>query len=147
MTSEVVVSVVIPVLNGERLLPRCLDALAEQEDAPAFEVIVVDNGSTDRTATVAAAHPIGPRVLHESARGPYAARNTGMAGARGQVIALTDCDCAPTSRWLAEAIGALRGGADLVGGAVHQRATRPSPSIWERYDRATYLRQDHHVGH
>lgn len=139
------VSVVIPVLNGERFLAQCLDALQWQVDAPSFEVIVVDNGSTDRTVSIAENHPLGVGVLRELARGPYAARNTGIAVARGKVIALTDSGCIPAPRWIAEALAALDAGADLVGGAVRQRATRSNPTIWERYDRATYLRQDRFI--
>src|SRR5260370_881912 len=139
------ISVVIPVRDGARVLPRCLDALAEQISAPSFEVLVVDNGSRDQTPMIAANHPLSPRVLSEAARGPYAARNTGLAVARGPVLALTDADCIPSPRWLAAGLAAIEAGADLVGGAIHQRPTGPDASIWERYDRATYLHQDHFV--
>jgi glycosyltransferase involved in cell wall biosynthesis len=138
------VSVVIPVLNGEHLLAGCLDALAGQHGAPQFEVVVVDNGSTDATADIAQTHPIRAHVLHESARGPYAARNTGIAKAAGEVLAFTDCDCEPEPGWLAAGLAAIDAGADLVGGRIVQRHNA-NPSVWERYDRATYLRQDRFV--
>jgi glycosyltransferase involved in cell wall biosynthesis len=138
------VSVVIPVRNGEHLLPGCLDALAEQDSPPPFEVVVVDNGSTDATARVAQRHPIGARVVTETERGPYAARNTGIAHSTGEIVALTDCDCLPEPRWLPAGVAAIDAGADLVGGRIAQRHN-PDPSVWERYDRATYLRQDRFV--
>jgi len=138
------ISVVIPVRNEEHHLPPCLDALAAQVDAPRFEVIVVDNGSTDRTVEVASGHGVVSRVMTEAARGPYAARNTGIAAARGKVVALTDADAVAWPRWLAEASAALAG-ADLVGGTVRQRPSGTAPTLWERYDSATYLDQDENV--
>ena len=125
-------------------LQDCLDALAKQESAPPFEVLVVDNGSSDRTATIAEDHPIGARVIAEPVRGPYAARNTGIANATGAVVALTDCDCLPEPGWIAGGVAAIEAGADLVGGRIVQRHN-PNPSVWERYDRATYLRQDRFI--
>jgi glycosyltransferase involved in cell wall biosynthesis len=139
-----VISVIIPVLDEQQRLPRALDALAAQVDAPAFEVLIVDNGSTDGTVAAAEAHPLRPRVLHEAVRGPYAARNTGIAAARGDVVALTDADCEADPGWLAGGLRAIEAGADLVGGAIVQVHSE-GPSVWERYDRATYLRQDRFV--
>jgi glycosyltransferase involved in cell wall biosynthesis len=138
------VSVVIPVRNGEALLPGCLDALAAQEAAPSFEVLVIDNGSSDATADVARRHPIDAQVIHEAERGPYAARNTGITKASGEIVALTDCDCIPEPGWLAGGVAAIDAGADLAGGRIAQRHN-PNPSVWERYDRATYLRQERFV--
>jgi glycosyltransferase involved in cell wall biosynthesis len=140
-----VISVVVPVLDELQRLPGLLDALASQRGAPPCQVVVVDNGSRDGTARIAAAHPIAPLVLHERERGPYAARNTGIAAATGEVIAFTDADCEPDPGWLAAGLAAIRGGADLAGGAIVQTSTRPRSSVWERYDRATYLRQDQYV--
>ena len=138
------ISVVIPVRDGAAVLGACLDALAAQVGAPPFEVVVVDNGSSDATATVAAEHPVGPRVLHEAARGPYAARNTGIGAARGDAVALTDADCLPEPGWLAAAWQALEDGADLVGGRIVQ-LVGPDPTVWERYDAGTYLDQERFV--
>jgi glycosyltransferase AglI len=135
-------SVVIPVLNGAAGLQATLDAIAKQEDAPTFEVIVVDNGSTDDTVATAERHELGVRVLREPAPGPYAARNTGMAHAEGRVIVLTDADCLPVPRWLRAGVDAVDGGHELVGGRITQRATREDASMWERYDRGTYLDQE-----
>jgi len=138
------ISVVIPVLNGARTIGACLDAIAAQGDAPAWEVLIVDNGSSDGTQAVVSAHPSSPTLLREGARGPYAARNTGARCAQGAVIAFTDADCIPEPGWLAAGWAATRAGADLVGGRIVQIASA-SPSLWERYDRAVYLRQEEYV--
>jgi glycosyltransferase involved in cell wall biosynthesis len=121
------VSVIVPVYNDADRLARCLASLdAQTVPRAGFENIVVDNGSTDRPAAVVAAFP-DVRLLHEPTPGSYAARNTGLSVARGQVIAFTDSDCVPDVHWLERGTGALREaeGCGLVGGAV--RITRESP--------------------
>jgi len=138
------VSVVVPVLNEARRIERCLEALAAQRDAPSFEVIVVDNGSRDATEDLVRAHAIGARLAGERARGPYAARNTGISIAAGEIIAFTDGDCIPDAAWIAAGVAAIDAGADLVGGRVVQMANERA-TVWERYDRATYLRQDRFI--
>lgn len=142
--TEPAISVVVPVLNEARRIDACLDALAAQRDAPPFEVIVVDNGSHDSTRELARAHPLGVRLAAEAERGPYAARNTGMSLARGEIIAFTDGDCLPRPGWLAAGARALAAGADLAGGRIVQMPSE-RPTVWERYDRATYLRQDRFI--
>lgn len=134
------ISVIIPVLDGADVLGGCLDALRAQVDAPSFEVLVVDNGSRDATRSVAGSHPLGAQVLDEPVRGPYAARNTGIEAARGRVFAFTDADCVPEPDWLRRGLDAIDAGADLVGGEIVQHR-REGASVWERYDRATYLDQ------
>lgn len=143
------VSVVVPVRDGAALLPGCLDALAAAVAAARaggleVEVIVVDNDSRDATSRVAAAHPLAPLLVRESRRGSYAARNAGVAAAAGTLLAFTDADCRPEPGWLSAGTAALDVGADLAGGAVLPLAS-PRPSVWERYDRATYLRQADYV--
>lgn len=138
------VTVVIPVLNEARRITACLDALAAQRNAPPFEVIVVDNGSRDATPELVRSHAIGARLEGERTRGPYAARNKGIASARGEIVAFTDADCLVEPDWLAAGVAVLDGGADLAGGEIVQIANE-HPSVWERYDRATYLKQDRFI--
>ena len=138
------VSVVMPVLNESRRITACLDAIAAQMGSPPFEVIVVDNGSRDGTPELVRSHPSRPRLEIETAPGPYAARNAGIAAARGEIIALTDADCLPEPDWLAEGVKAVDAGADLAGGRVVQMASDHA-TVWERYDRATYLDQELYI--
>jgi glycosyltransferase involved in cell wall biosynthesis len=133
------VSVVIPVKDDAARLERCLDALAAQVGAPPFEVVVVDNGSSDGSGDRARRHPLAPRVLVELTPGSYAARNAGAAAAAAPLVAFTDADCIPAPGWVAQGAAALADH-DVAGGAVHQRTGSPA-NTWERYDQAIYLRQ------
>jgi glycosyltransferase involved in cell wall biosynthesis len=93
------VSVVVPVRNGERSLATCLGSLVAQDyPADRHEILVVDNGSTDRTPAIIDAHPV--RHLHEPRRGVSHARNRGIEESRGEIIAFLDGDCAADPDWL-----------------------------------------------
>ncbi len=94
------ISVIIPVYNGAKFLPEAI-ANVEAQQHPALEIIVIDDGSTDDTATVAAqlaADRIGAnrgdrlRYLHQPNQGPAAARNHGLKTAQGEFIAFLDVD-------------------------------------------------------
>ena len=88
--SHPLVSVIIPVYNGERFLSAALDSVFAQDYRP-IEVIVVDDGSTDRTAEIARGYPEA-RHIYQANQGPGATRNTGIAAARGEFIAFLDAD-------------------------------------------------------
>jgi len=112
-------SVIIPVHNGAAALSACLAALDGQSFPRGdFEVIVVDNGSTDDLAPLRRLFP-GVRWLQESAAGSYAARNTGLRQAGGPLLAFTDADCVPDAGWLERGVAALTAGpATIIGGEV-----------------------------
>ena len=94
------VSVVVPVFNGEGALEACLSSLVAQDyPQDRCEVIVVDNNSTDTTAQVIRRFPV--RYVFEGSRqSSYAARNRGIAEARGEIIAFTDADCVASPDWI-----------------------------------------------
>ncbi len=83
------VSVVVPVHNGERFLAAALASALEQDYAP-LEIVVVDDGSTDVSAALAAAHPV--TLLRQPNRGVASARNAGVAASSGELIAFLDQD-------------------------------------------------------
>jgi len=99
------VSVVIPVLDGERFLAETLESVFAQ-DYPRFEVIVVDDGSTDGTADVARSFG-AVRYIHQSNQGQAVARNTGIAAARGEFLAFLDADDLWTPNKLSLQVGYL----------------------------------------
>ncbi|MFN2544483.1 MAG: glycosyltransferase family 2 protein [Actinomycetota bacterium] len=124
MTSSPDVSVIIPALNAEGTLPAQLEALAGQKGAPPFEVVVADNGSTDRTREIARSFEgrfADLRVVDASARrGPNHARNIGAQAASGDLLLYCDADDVVSSPWVSEMVTAL-GSCDLVGGSLDQR--------------------------
>src|SRR5436305_4397460 len=91
------VSVVVCTYNGARTLGECLDGLA-QLAYPDYEVIVVDDGSTDGTAALTQEYDV--RLITTENRGLSAARNTGLAAATGEIIAYLDDDARPDPHWL-----------------------------------------------
>jgi cellulose synthase/poly-beta-1,6-N-acetylglucosamine synthase-like glycosyltransferase len=102
MTDEPLsISVVIPAYNASGTLPECMEALNSQTvPRMRYEVILVDDGSTDETGDIAAAH--GAQVLVQPNSGPAVARNRGIAAARGAIVLFTDADCAPAPDWIEE---------------------------------------------
>ncbi|MCX6927732.1 MAG: glycosyltransferase, partial [Verrucomicrobia bacterium] len=100
------VSVVVASYNGERTLKPCLDSL-ERLNYPDYEVILVDDGSSDATREIALAHPKVRYFRHEVNLGLSVARNTGIAAAAGEIIAFTDSDCRADEDWLYYLVGGL----------------------------------------
>ncbi|MBI3192566.1 MAG: glycosyltransferase [Pedosphaera parvula] len=100
------VSVVVATYNGARTLKTCLDSL-EQLNYPAYEVILVDDGSTDATPQIASLYPSLRHVRFEQNQGLSVARNTGIQMAQGEVIAFTDSDCRADEDWLYYLVGDL----------------------------------------
>ena len=101
------VSVIVPCYNSERYIERCLEALSSQTlPATRYEVIVVDNGSTDRSADLVRGYG-AVTLLDASRRGSYAARNVGVRAAKGRILAFTDSDCEVCPTWLEQIDAAM----------------------------------------
>jgi len=98
------ISVVIPARNEEDYIAAALDAVFAQ-DPPPDEVIVVDNGSTDRTAEIA--REKGARVITEPQKGVHRARQAGLLAARNPIVAQTDADTRVLPGWIASIQGAF----------------------------------------
>ncbi|MBI4787230.1 MAG: sugar transferase [Chloroflexi bacterium] len=99
-------SVIVPVRNGAGTLGDCLAALEAQSVPRAqYEIIVVDDGSCDASASVAAR--FGVRVLTQPARGAAAARNWGAAHATSDILLFTDADAEPAHDWIAAMLAAF----------------------------------------
>jgi GT2 family glycosyltransferase len=91
------ISVVVCSYNGARMIRDCLEGLRGLE-YPDFEVIVVDDGSTDATAAIASEYDV--RLIRQENQGLAAARNAGWQAATGEIIAYTDDDARPDPHWL-----------------------------------------------
>ena len=86
------ISVIIPAYNAENVITSCLLSLQKQSlDNKCFEVLVVDDGSTDRT--IQKTQSMGVRVICQSNSGPASARNRGAIEASGEILVFTDADC------------------------------------------------------
>lgn len=92
------VSVVICAYNAERTMEECLESLTALR-YPNFEIIIVDDGSTDRTREISERYPQFRLISHEN-RGLSVARNEGIFAATGEIVAFTDSDCAVDPDWL-----------------------------------------------
>jgi len=119
--SNRLVSIVIPCLNVANTIERLVESLRAQQ-LPAgveIEIVTVDNGSTDGTAELLRCLPV--RIIEEAKRGPAAARNAGVRGARGEVIVFLDADMrAAHNRLIAEHLRTLDRHTDagISGGAM-----------------------------
>jgi len=93
------ISVIIPAFNEEKLLPRCLESLRNQDYEDEYEIIVADNGSTDDTAGIA--REFGAKVVScPNRRGVFHARQAGADAACGDIIAQADADTIYPRGWL-----------------------------------------------
>jgi len=123
-------SVIIPVLNEERTIRECLVSLLGMDYPPERrEIIVVDNGSTDRTANIVKSFPV--RYLREERRGASYARNRGIEASKGEILAFTDADCMVTTGWLRELVQGFED--EEIGGVEGETVAYPPDTPLERY--------------
>jgi glycosyltransferase involved in cell wall biosynthesis len=147
-----IVSVVVPVYNGERDVPDLIECLRSQTYPPdRVEYLLVDNNSRDRTSAIietAAKFPqITIRHLTENQiQSSYAARNKGIHNSKGEIIAFTDADCRPQFDWLENLVKPL---ADLeVGISAGEIVALPGKTILEQHaTRQNTLSQKYTLAH
>lgn len=100
------VSVVVASYNGGATLKICLDSLIRL-NYPDYEVILVDDGSTDASQSIAVQYPTVRNIRHVQNQGLSVARNTGIEAATGEIVAFTDSDCRADEDWLYYLVGDL----------------------------------------
>jgi cellulose synthase/poly-beta-1,6-N-acetylglucosamine synthase-like glycosyltransferase len=149
--TEPLVSVIVPIYNGEADLPellRCLEAQTYPRDRA--EYWLVDNNSRDRTRELiqAASRAAADQgwtlnyLCEDQIQSSYAARNRGICAARGDWLAFTDADCRPRPDWLEQLVPPLKDPA--VGLSVGEITALPGSTIWERHaEREATLSQKH----
>lgn len=138
------VSVVIPAYNCAAHVERLLASLCAQTYPRArYEIILVDDGSSDDTAALAeralAQWDGAGRVLRKPNGGPASARNAGLRASSTDVIAFIDSDCAADPDWLASVVGALASGAAGAGGPL--RNVAPPGWVTGYLDACQFFRQ------
>lgn len=93
-----IISVVVPAYNEEKYLPVCLEALTRQDFKLPYEIIVIDNNSTDKTAQIA--EKFGSRVILEKNKGVIFAKQKGLLSSIADIVAVIDADMRPPLNWL-----------------------------------------------
>jgi glycosyltransferase involved in cell wall biosynthesis len=145
---EPVVSVIIPTRNRAGMLRDCLEAFARQRlPADRFEVLVIDNRSSDGTPAMMAdlagrmPYRLVYHVMPEN-RGPARSRNTGVRLARGRLLAFLDDDCRPTPEWLERGVRAMAADVAFVTGQIHYKPEQQgSGGFFTRYGHE--VREEH----
>ena len=108
------ISVIVPAYNAESTIGDCLTALTKQTVLqPNYEIIVVDDGSTDKTPDIAQQFPV--TYIREENQGPAMARNLGAQGAKGEIILFTDSDCIPLADWIEKMLIPFQNEPEIVG--------------------------------
>ena len=124
------VSVIIPALNGERTIRECLVSLLNMDyPVERREILVVDNGSTDRTAEIVKSFPV--RYLREEQRGVSYALNRGIEVGKGDILVFTNAHCVVTSSWLRELVQGFE--REEVGIVAGEMVAYPPKTTVERY--------------
>jgi len=117
-------SIIIPSYNSAEDLRICLDSLVEQDSDKDYEILIVDNNSTDDTGKIIEEfenkYPDIVKGLEENEiQGSYAARNKGIKHAKGEIVAFVDADCRANNDWLRRGVELIqRDDVDLVGGRI-----------------------------
>jgi cellulose synthase/poly-beta-1,6-N-acetylglucosamine synthase-like glycosyltransferase len=138
------ISVIVPAYNVDTTIGACLDALRHQT-APReeYEIIVVDDGSTDQTRRIAESR--GVKILTQPNRGAAAARNLGAQNACGDLLLFIDADSVPDARWI-EAMVAPFADASIAG-ASGEKKTRQT-NLVARFTQFEYeFKYDRMVAH
>lgn len=116
------ISIIIPVYNPGKLIMRCLDSILAQRGGYEFEVIMVDDGSTDDSIAIIEGYN-EPRfsLLHQQNSGPASARNKGIATAKGKFIAFIDADDYWEPEFFSEMMGFMEEHEECVAASCGQR--------------------------
>lgn len=114
------ISIVVPCLNGERVIAKQLDALLAQDTSATYEIVVADNGSTDGTVALVQSYADQRIRLADAgrAKGANVARNVGISASGGDYILLADCDDIVHDGWIEAYWQAFRRGTHAAGGSI-----------------------------
>lgn len=120
-------SYIVPALNEENYIGSCIRSINCQVPRP-HEVILVDNGSTDKTVVIS--KKLGARVVRETKRGIAHARNAGAKAARGEVLCFIDADGELSKNWAKKARKHLERGAAAVVGTIVFKHEKMLKFVW-----------------
>lgn len=127
---DIYISVIIPAHNEEKYIDQCLKSITSQNyPKNLYEIILVNNNSTDKTKTIAQTYNI--RIIDEPDGPVGRVRNTGAKNSKGDIIMFLDGDCIAPKNWLQTAKTLLDGNKTLVIGGAY--TLRPNPLFIEKY--------------
>lgn len=121
------VSIIVPAYNEEKNIGACVRSLIKQQTSASYEVIVVDNNSTDRTGQIAAS--LGARVVIQKRQGRAYARQKGADRARGNILAYTEADCVAPIDWIENMVRFLTDHPQFIGIAGGYTFTESTPFL------------------
>ena len=129
------ISVIVPVFNGAKNISICIESLlAQTYPRERYEVVIVDNNSTDDTTSIVQKYPV-KLLLEKDIQSSYAARNRGIEGARGEIFAFTDSDVKADSNWLKFGIeDMIQHDADYAGCRVELFSPRPKLTYCDMFE-------------
>ena len=111
--SNIAISVVVPTYNEEKRIANCLESLSNQDFKYPYEIILVNNASTDNTKSIAKKFP-KVTVIDEPEKGVAIARQKGFSEAKAKLIASTDADCIVPETWLSQMYESFENDKNLV---------------------------------
>ena len=122
------VSIIIPAFNEEKMIGQCLQSLLVLNyPKNKYEILVVDNNSTDATAKIIQKYEVS--YLKEKRPAPAAARNLGIKKAKGEIVAFMDADCVADKNWLINLIKGFHPNTKIAGVGGDIRALTPKNLI------------------
>ncbi|MBD3422625.1 MAG: glycosyltransferase [Chitinivibrionales bacterium] len=145
------VSIIIPVYNDQERISKCLDACINQSTTSLYEIVVIDNGSSDgtfnRCLDFKKKHRNLVRLYQQNLiQSAYASRNSGIEKAKGSILVFTDSDCIPSKQWLETGVSALKNQkSGAVAGKIEFFFKSQNPNIWEYIDSSNKLDQKSYV--
>ncbi len=144
MTRSCQVTVIIPAFNEEKTIAEDIDVIVETMEKPdyQYEIIVVDDGSTDKTAQIIKAKKEVKLIQHSYNRGVGAARKTGILKAKGEIIVMTDGDGTYPNQDIPKLLNYIKDCDMVVGARVGKNVTWPlirRPARWFIRKLASYL--------
>ena len=130
------VTLYIPCFNAEKYIEPCLKAVLEQ-DYPIEEILVIDDGSSDRTPEIASQFPVR-FIRHPENKGLVSVRNSAIKNSKGDFLASLDADCVPDKDWLKSLMGNFSSKVAGVGGRLLENQQDDPIDLW----RAAHMKQE-----
>lgn len=139
-------SIVVPVYNDERDIRECIESLLNLNyPRDEFEIIVVDNNSTDSTSNITKEYVPRVKYILELKSGSYSARNSGIRESKGDLIAFIDSDCKADKNWLINFVEHFKSDGDCRIGCIGGRVVAFKPETVVEKHSVDFLDQSVHL--